>query len=95
MHVEQLPVKKIDDAASADLEKRIVNYVDEICQLNANLQKARSPQEQANVQRRIVSTDFQLNTLIYRLFGLSEDDIRTIERSEPDVMPLESVPAAS
>jgi hypothetical protein len=95
MHVEQLPVKTIDDPRSRDLVPKIIICVDQISELTSALQKARSPQDQANIQRRIDAADHQLNQLVYRLFGLSETDIQTIERSDQDVEPKELAPVIS
>ena len=39
----------------------------------------RTPQEQEMVKREIESTDREINSLVYELYGLSEDEIRIVE----------------
>ena len=39
----------------------------------------RTPQEQEMVKREIESTDRQMDTLVYELYGLTEDEIRIVE----------------
>jgi len=43
---------------------------------------ARTPQEQEMVKREIESTDRQIDTLVYELYGLSPDEIRIVEGNE-------------
>ncbi|MBN2116646.1 MAG: hypothetical protein JW730_08750 [Anaerolineales bacterium] len=39
----------------------------------------RTPQEQELVKREIESTDRQIDTLVYELYGLTEEEIRIVE----------------
>jgi hypothetical protein len=41
--------------------------------------EVRKPQEQEMVKREIESTDRQIDTLVYELYGLTEDAIKIID----------------
>ena len=46
------------------------------------LPKAKTPHEQESLKRTIVATDTQIDALVYELYGLTEDEIRTVEGGE-------------
>ncbi len=41
--------------------------------------KAKTPHEQESLQRQIAATDRQIDTLVYELYGLTEDEVRIVE----------------
>jgi hypothetical protein len=43
------------------------------------LPKAKTPHQQESLQRQIAATDEQIDTLVYELYGLTEDEIRIVE----------------
>jgi hypothetical protein len=43
---------------------------------------ARTPVEVERVRREIESTDRQIDSLVYELYGLSEDEIKIVEGRE-------------
>lgn len=47
--------------------------------LTLHKQNPRTPQEQEMVRREIESTDRAIDTLVYELYGLTEDEIRIVE----------------
>jgi type II restriction/modification system DNA methylase subunit YeeA len=47
--------------------------------LHKDLPKARTAQEKEALQRMIVSTDRQIDELVYELYGLTKDEIRVVE----------------
>jgi hypothetical protein len=47
--------------------------------LELHKRNPRTPQEQEMVKREIESTDRQIDTLVYELYGLSPDEIKIIE----------------
>jgi adenine-specific DNA-methyltransferase len=47
--------------------------------LHQRLATARTPQEKTALERQIAATDTQLDTLIYALYGLTEDEIKLVE----------------
>ena len=44
-----------------------------------NLPKSKTPHEQESLKRTIAATDSQINALVYELYGLTQDEIRTVE----------------
>ena len=44
-----------------------------------DLPKAKTPPEQESLQRQIATSDRQIDGLVYELYGLTENAIRTVE----------------
>ncbi len=57
----------------------MVSLVDQMLSLHKQLQEARTPHEQTALQRRIEATDREIDTLVYELYGLTEEEIRIVE----------------
>jgi hypothetical protein len=47
--------------------------------LHKQLRKAKTPHGQESLKRTIVATDKQIDALVYELYGLTEDEISTVE----------------
>ncbi|HLO17806.1 MAG TPA: hypothetical protein VK206_23450 [Anaerolineales bacterium] len=47
--------------------------------LDLHKRTARTPQEQEMVKREIESTDRQIDSLVYALYGLTDEEIRVVE----------------
>ena len=43
------------------------------------LRKAKTPHEQESLQRQIAATDNQIDALVYKLYGLTEEEIEAVE----------------
>ncbi|HEY4672745.1 MAG TPA: hypothetical protein VIH03_01120, partial [Nitrososphaerales archaeon] len=56
---------------------KMVSLVERMLELHKR--NPRTPQEQELVKREIVSTDRQIDTLVYELYGLTEDEIKIVE----------------
>lgn len=80
-YMEKIPIRVIDFASPADKSRhgRMVRLVDQMLSLNVQLAKAKAPPVRNNLQRQIDSTGREIDSIIYELYGLSEDDIRIIE----------------
>jgi len=80
---EQLPIRTIDFSHPADKVRHdvMISLVEQMLDLNKNLAKATIPYEKPMIQRRIDSTDNQIDTLVYELYGLTEGEIRIVEKS--------------
>jgi hypothetical protein len=50
--------------------------------LNPQLAAARTPQEKTALERQIAATDAEIDQLVYQLYGLTEAEIKIVERSE-------------
>jgi hypothetical protein len=57
----------------------MVELVERMLGLHKQLPKAKTPHEQESLQRTIAATDQQIDGLVYELYGLTKDEIRTIE----------------
>ena len=49
--------------------------------LNKQLAAAKAPQTQTVLQRRIDATDKQIDELVYRLYGLTAEEIEIVENN--------------
>lgn len=49
--------------------------------LHKQLQEARTPHDEIALQRQIEATDRQIDALVYELYGLTEEEIRIVEKS--------------
>ena len=47
--------------------------------LHKQLPKAKTPHEQESLKRTIAATDRQIDSLVYELYALTEDEIRVVE----------------
>jgi hypothetical protein len=74
-----LPIYPINfsDPADKALHDRMVSLVDRMLALHK--QSTRTPQEQEMVKREIESTDRRIDTLVYELYGLTEEEIKIVE----------------
>ena len=77
------PVRCLDLSKAPDksAHERITSLVKNMLELTTKLSAANTPQEQTALERQIVATDTQLDTLIYALYGLTDAEIKTLEAS--------------
>ena len=73
--VEQLPIKIIDfsNKSEKDLHNNLVNLVDEILKLN------KTPESREKNKTKIEAVDYELDQLVYKLYGLNKEEINIIE----------------
>ena len=77
MYVSQLPIVITDKA----LHDKIVSLVDRMLDLNKKLQAAKIAHEKDLLERQIKITDDQIDRLVYELYGLTEEEIKTVEEA--------------
>lgn len=58
----------------------MVGLVETMLKLHKDLPKAKTPHEQESLKRMIASTDAQIDALVYELYGLTEEEIRIVEK---------------
>ncbi len=58
---------------------RIVDLVEQILSLHKRLFEARTPQDKNFLQQQITVTDRQIDKLVYELYGLTQEEINTVE----------------
>ena len=59
----------------------MVELVEQMLDLNKQLAGAKEPQTKTVLQRRIETTDSQIDRLVYELYELTEDEIKIVEGS--------------
>ena len=77
--IRNIPIRLIDFSDPADKARhaKIVSLVERM--LSLHKQSPKTPQEQEMVKREIESTDREIDSLVYELYGLSEEEIRIVE----------------
>jgi hypothetical protein len=73
--LEQFPIV---NAGKIEQEK-LVSLVDTMLKLKRQEQEAKTPQEKTIYERRIAGLDSQIDALVYKLYGLSPDEIKIVE----------------
>ena len=81
--LKDFPIRPIDpaDKTGETLYRRMVDSVSKILDLHKQLATARLPQDKDLIQRQIDATDKAIDTLVYDLYGLTEEERRIIEEA--------------
>jgi type I restriction-modification system DNA methylase subunit len=79
--VEQLPIRRIDFSDSDDKahHDKMVPLVERMLDLHNHLATAKNPNDKTNLQREIEATDRQIDQLVYKLYRLTEEEIKIVE----------------
>jgi hypothetical protein len=80
----ELPFPKIDIARNhvdTNLHDKMVSQVENILRLEYSFAAAKTSIKKQMVQRQIETTDKQIDTLVYELYELTEEEIRIVEES--------------
>ncbi len=77
--MEQIPIRQINFSDPADKARhaKTVSLVERMLELHKR--NPRTPQEQEMVKREIKSTDRQIDSLVYELYGLTDEEIKIVE----------------
>jgi type I restriction-modification system DNA methylase subunit len=80
-YMSPLPIRTInfDDPADVARHDQIVSLVDQMLELNKNLAESKVPQTTEMLRRQIESTDRQIDQLVYKLYDLTEEEIKIVE----------------
>lgn len=83
VYLRQLPIHKIDYSIDFDksIHDKMVNYVTSMLDLHKKLPLAKTDHEKTIIQRQIDGTDRRIDELVYELYGLTEEEIKTVEGS--------------
>jgi hypothetical protein len=78
---KRFPIRTInfDDPADVARHEQIVSLVDQMLGLNKKLAESKVPQTTDMLRRQIESTDRQIDQLAYKLYDLTEDEIKIVE----------------
>jgi len=81
--LRKLPIRAIDFSDSADKVRhdRMVELVGQMLDLHKQLTEAKEPQTKTVLQRQIETTDYQIDKLVYKLYGLTAKEIAIVEES--------------
>jgi type I restriction-modification system DNA methylase subunit len=81
--ISQLPIRRInfDDPTERQQHDSIVGLVEEMLHLQMDFAEAEREKEDRRhaLKRRIDELDRQIDILVYRLYGLTEDEIKVVE----------------
>ncbi|MCX5726968.1 MAG: N-6 DNA methylase [Candidatus Saganbacteria bacterium] len=81
--VAQLPIKTIsfDNSNEKNVHNNIVKLVDKMLDLNKQYAKVKDKQtsETERLKRRIEETDREIDQMVYKLYGLTKEEIKIIE----------------
>jgi len=82
-YMQQVPIRTInfDDPTDVARHNQIVSLVEQMLDLNKQLTEAKEPQTKTVLQRRIETTDRQIDRLVYELYELTEEEIKIVEGS--------------
>jgi len=74
-HVEQLLIPN----ATKDKQKTLISLVNNMLDLNKKLAESKVPQTKEMLRRQIESTDKQIDQLVYKLYDLTDEEIKIVE----------------
>ncbi len=81
-YISQLPIRPIDfsDPAEKAQHDKMVSLVESMLELHKQVGRiGNSPYERERLERQIEVTDRAIDSLVYELYGLSEEEIRIVE----------------
>jgi hypothetical protein len=81
--LKTIPIRTLDLTKKADnsAHDRVVALVDQMLALHKSLAAAQSPSNQESLQGQINSTDRQIDGVVYELYGLTINEIKTVEEA--------------
>jgi Eco57I restriction-modification methylase/TaqI-like C-terminal specificity domain len=77
-YIERLPIAGLTDPK---IRKDVSGLANRAVTLRQTLESARSPQDQTALKRQIAATDESIDRIVYGLYGLSPEEIKTVEVS--------------
>ena len=80
-YIEKLPIRTVnfDDASDVVLHDRMVTFVEQMLQLNKEVVHMHLPNEKERIKRQIDATDKQIDNLVYKLYDLTDKEIKIVE----------------
>ena len=82
-YIYPFPIKSIDFSNTNEKNKydEIIKMIDLVTQLKNSLSKIKIENRRTILQRQIDATDKKINELIYKLYGLTKEEISIVEES--------------
>lgn len=83
INVKQLPIKNIDRNNRPEIEQHneIIKLVDSLLKLNQEKMGAKLQTKINQLQSKIEYCEGRINEIVYQLYGLTEDEIKIVEKS--------------
>ena len=79
-YLKPFPIKAINfNSEEKDDHDKIVENVERIIKSHNNLISVKTPHEKTTLQRQIEATDKRIDQLVYKLYGLTEEEIKIVE----------------
>ncbi|HRJ75032.1 MAG TPA: N-6 DNA methylase, partial [Anaerolineales bacterium] len=80
-NLNAIPIRTINfnDLAEKSKHDKMVSLVEKMLALHKSMAEAKTPQEGELIKRQITSTDKAIDSLVYELYGLSEEEIGIVE----------------
>jgi hypothetical protein len=81
LYVSKIPIRTINFADPTDKARhdRMVALVTQMLDLNKRLQNAKLEHEKTLLSRQVEAADAAIDTLVYELYGLTEEEIAIVE----------------
>ena len=82
-YLEELPIRQIDLSNSTEkqLHDNLVSLVKDMLGLNQKLTKViEHSEEWSDLKNKIAKTDKKIDNLVYKIYGLTEDEIKIVEQ---------------
>lgn len=82
--IKHIPIHKIDFSNSEDVVRhdKVVLLVKQMLEMNKKLDNSKLGSEKEMIQRRIATTDAEINRLVYQLYDLTEEEIKIVEMKQ-------------
>jgi len=82
-YLKDFPIHTINFSNPVDKARhdKMVALVTQMLDLNKKLQDARLEQDKTLLKRQIEATDVEIDKLVYELYGLTEEEIKIVEKS--------------
>jgi len=80
--VKTIYIKKLPFVNSADeIKLKLINLVDTLSSLSQEISKAKTPSEKEQIQNQATHIDKKIDELVYKIYGIGEDEIKIIEEN--------------
>jgi type I restriction-modification system DNA methylase subunit len=82
--IRKLPIPALNLSKKMDKRKydKIIELVDHLLQLNKEKSKAKLQTEISRIETKITYCEDKINSLVYELYGLTEEEIKIVEDNE-------------
>lgn len=89
-YLEMLPIVQVKegDKSKKAIHEKLTALSKKMASLNLELESAKTPHERNLLQRQIEATNRQIDSLVYQLYGLTDEEIAIVDKSAPRTIGL-------